>query len=73
MRSGYYSYIWSETLAADLFSDFLKGSSVMNGSLGKKYRETILSPCATVDGDTMLRNFLGREASNEAFLKRIVG
>jgi thimet oligopeptidase len=72
--AGYYSYIWSETLAADLFSEFENSESttVINSVLGAKYRETILSPCAMLDGSSMLRNFLGREASNEAFLKRVI-
>jgi thimet oligopeptidase len=43
----------------------------MDPSLGRKYRDTILAPCATVDGDAMLQNFLGREASLNPFLKRM--
>eukprot|EP00957_Ditylum_brightwellii_P198445 15123411-Ditylum_brightwellii.AAC.1 len=57
--AGYYSYYWSEAYAADLFSEFEQASSVVQYDLGLKYRETILSPCAMLDGNTMLRNFLG--------------
>ena len=72
--AGYYSYIWSEAFAADLFSEFEKrqGKTVIDPILGRKYRDTILSPCAMLDGDTMLQNFLGRPASNQAFLTRIL-
>lgn len=74
--AGYYGYIYSETFAADLFSKFSELSSnkksVLDLDLGKKYREKILSPCATVDGDAMLLDFLGREPSKEAFLSHIL-
>eukprot|EP00579_Thalassiosira_antarctica_P033032 CAMPEP_0201997582 /NCGR_PEP_ID=MMETSP0905-20130828/4508_1 /ASSEMBLY_ACC=CAM_ASM_000554 /TAXON_ID=420261 /ORGANISM="Thalassiosira antarctica, Strain CCMP982" /LENGTH=691 /DNA_ID=CAMNT_0048553295 /DNA_START=20 /DNA_END=2095 /DNA_ORIENTATION=+ len=73
--AGYYGYIYSETFAADLFSKFSELSrdnkSVIDAHLGKKYRDTILSPCATVDGDAMLLDFLGREPSKDAFLSRV--
>ena len=70
--AGYFGYLWSEAYAADLFSEFeAKRPNVMDPSLGRKYRDTILAPCATVDGDAMLQNFLGREASLNPFLKRM--
>ena len=68
-------YIYSETYAADLFSKFSelsdKNQSVIDRDLGMKYRDTILSPCATADGEKMLVDFLGREPSKDAFLSRI--
>ena len=70
--AGYYGYLWSEAFAADLFSEFeAKKPEVCDPALGRKYRETILSPCATVDGNDMLRNFLGRDASLDPFLRRM--
>jgi len=70
--AGYFGYIWSEAFAADLFSEFeAQEKSIIDSSLGNKYKETILSPCAMIDGETMLRNFLSREPSLDAFLKRI--
>jgi len=72
--AGYYGYIYSKTYAADLFSQFeelsLEDRSVIDCDLGRKYREMILSPGATLDGATMLRNFLGRDASKDAFTRR---
>ena len=69
-------YIYSEAYAADLFSKFddvsrVYDKSVIDVNLGKLYRDKILSPCATLDGETMLINFLGREPSQDAFLRRI--
>jgi len=73
--AGYYSYIWSETFASDLFSEFENSEqeTVMDSTLGAKYKKTILSPCAMLDGETMLYNFLERKATSAAFLKRITG
>mmetsp|Transcript_16803 Transcript_16803/g.36429 ORF Transcript_16803/g.36429 Transcript_16803/m.36429 type:complete len:92 (+) Transcript_16803:97-372(+) len=65
-------YIYSETFAADLFSKFgelsRENKSVLDVGLGKRYRDKILSPCATRDGEAMLLDFLGREPSKDAFL-----
>lgn len=70
--AGYFGYLWSEAFAADLFSEFeAKKPQICDPTLGRKYRDTILAPCATVDGDSMLKNFLGREASLNPFLKRM--
>jgi len=70
--AGYYGYLWSEAFAADLFSEFeAKKPNVCDPALGRKYRDTILAPCATVNGDNMLQNFLGRDASLNPFLRRM--
>ena len=70
--AGYYGYLWSEAFAADLFSEFeAKKPNVCDPTLGRKYRDTILAPCATVNGDNMLQNFLGRDASLNPFLRRM--
>lgn len=46
--------------------------SVIDIGLGKKYRENILSPGATIDGEMMLLQFLGRKPVKDAFLGRIL-
>ena len=69
--AGYYGYLWSEAFAADLFSEFeAKKPEVCDPALGRKYRETIFMrpPSSRLD---MLRNFLGRDASLDPFLRRI--
>jgi len=68
--AGYYGYLWSEVFAADMFSRFAS-EGVMNGRLGRRYRETILAKGRSVDPSELLKEFLGREPSQESFLKRL--
>ena len=67
--AGYYGYGWSEVHAADLWSCFKAApGGFLDLDLGRRYRETILEKGATRDGADMLRDFLGREPSTQAFL-----
>ena len=71
--AGYFGYLWSEVFAADLFSLFISEGTDGNkeakidSDLGIKYRDAILTPCASEDGYTMLQNFLNREPSATSF------
>eukprot|EP01006_Ploeotia_vitrea_P033833 TRINITY_DN65647_c8_g12_i1.p1 TRINITY_DN65647_c8_g12~~TRINITY_DN65647_c8_g12_i1.p1 ORF type:complete len:678 (+),score=97.27 TRINITY_DN65647_c8_g12_i1:48-2081(+) len=71
-EAGYYGYMYSEVFSADMFSVFEASSGgVLDKEIGKRYRECILAPGGTVDGLDMVKNFLGREPNNAAFLKHI--
>lgn len=72
-NSGYYSYLWSEVVASDIFSMFQKKGDFLDPILGMKLRKTILEPCASLPATQMVRNFLGRDADEEAFRKTIYG
>lgn len=69
-EAGYYSYLWSEVIAADLFGAF-EAAGVMNPEVGAKYRELILAPGRSFDEAGQVRKFLGRPAAEDAFLKSI--
>ena len=69
-EAGYYSYLWSEVIAQDLFGAF-EAAGVMDPETGKKYRELILAPGRSYDEAGQVEKFLGRPAGEDAFLKSI--
>jgi len=64
----YYSYLWSLVFALDLF-DTIKKNGLLNPETGSKYIAQILSKGGSEDPNILLRNFLGREPNQEAFLR----
>ncbi|OGS09080.1 MAG: hypothetical protein A2270_05105 [Elusimicrobia bacterium RIFOXYA12_FULL_51_18] len=69
-EAGYYSYLWSELIAADLFSVF-EEKGVMNAETGARYRDLILAPGRSYDEAGQVEKFLGRPVAEAAFLKSI--
>lgn len=63
--AGYYGYLWSRVYSTDMFSAF--HNDAMDGELGRKYRRSVLKHGGRRDEMTMLREFLGREPSSDAF------
>jgi thimet oligopeptidase len=68
--AGYYGYKWSEVFADDMFTRF-EAEGPMNAALGLEYRRKVLEPGGSIDGDVMVRDFLGREPNSDAFLKNL--
>ena len=68
--SSYYGYMWSEVFGDDMFSKF-EDDGVTNPEVGMAYRRAVLEKGGTVDPDEMLREFLGREPNNKAFLRKL--
>ncbi len=68
--AGYYSYLWSEVIAADLFGAF-EAAGVTDPETGAKYRELILAPGRSFDEAGQVEKFLGRPSGEDAFLKSI--
>src|SRR5690606_2374608 len=64
--AGYYGYLWSQVFGDDMYTRF-----EADAQAGLEYRRLILEAGGTRDGDEMLRDFLGREPRNEAFLREI--
>jgi thimet oligopeptidase len=69
--AGYYGYMWSEVLALDMLSVY--GPNLMDPSIGRRFRRTILAQGSQKKAAQMVREFLGREPSNAAFLAEITG
>ncbi len=69
--AGYYGYMWSEVLALDMRSAF--GSNVMDPVVGMRFRKSILENGSQVPEMDLVRQFLGREPSSDAFFREITG
>lgn len=68
--AGYYGYMWSEVFGHDMFTRFER-EGVLDPATGLDYRRKILERGGTVDGDVLVRDFLGREPNSDAFLRDI--
>ncbi len=66
--AGYYGYLWAEVIGDDMFGRFAR-EGVTSPKVGATYRRQVLEPNGTRDADELVRDFLGREPSNEEFLR----
>jgi thimet oligopeptidase len=66
--AGYYGYLWAQVIGDDMFGRFAR-EGVLSPSVGADYRREILEPNGSRDADDLVRAFLGREPSNEEFLR----
>jgi len=69
--AGYYGYMWSEVLALDMLSPFK--ANMLDPKVGARYRDTILAQGSQEEEMALVRRFLGREPSNQAFFAEITG
>ncbi|MBU8891341.1 MAG: Zn-dependent oligopeptidase [Bacteroidales bacterium] len=68
--AGYYSYLWALVFADDMFSVF-EQNGIMNQKTGLRLKEIVLERGSTVDEMEIVKEFLGREPNDAAFLKMI--
>lgn len=66
--AGYYSYIWTDVLAADAFEAF-KENGLFNPETAKKFRKYIVSAGGTDDTMTLYRKFRGKDPEITPLLK----
>lgn len=64
----YYGYLWSRVFALDVFES-IKKEGLLNPKIGKKYAKEILSKGGSKDPTALLTQFLGKEPSENPFLK----
>ena len=69
--AGYYGYMWSQVLALDMLSAF--DGNLMDPVVGRRFRKTVLAQGSQKPAAQMVREFLGREPTNEAFIAEITG
>ena len=62
----YYTYMWSLVIAKDFLGVFKK-NGMMNKEIALQYKEKILKPGGTKDANELVRDFLGRDYSFDAF------
>jgi thimet oligopeptidase len=62
----YYTYLWSEVIAKDLFSAFDPGD-LFNREIADRYCERVLAPGGNRDASALIEDFLGRPYSLEPF------
>lgn len=68
--ASYYGYLWSKVYAQDMFSVFEK-NGILDKATGKRYRDIILASGSSKDELELVKEFLGREPNNEAFLREL--
>jgi thimet oligopeptidase len=62
----YYAYAWAKVYAMDMFTAFQK-DGLQNPAVGARYRKDILAPARMLEPDVLVKNFLGRPMSPDAY------
>ena len=68
--AGYYSYLWAKVYAEDMYSIFLE-KGILSKDAGQKLRKTILERGSEQEEMDIVKEFLGREPNEKAFLLSI--
>jgi Zn-dependent oligopeptidase len=62
-----YSYLYSQVICQDIFSEFQKAGNLMDKSTASRYRKIILEKGSSEDPKVFIEEFLGREYDARAF------
>lgn len=67
--SGYYVYIWADTMSADAAEAFKEAGSFYDRATCDRFRDTIFSVGNSVAPDVAFRNFRGRDVDTNALMR----
>ena len=67
--AGYYSYLWSDVMAADAWAAFEEAGDPWDAATAKKFKDIILATGDAIDRAEAYRMFRGRDPQVEALLK----
>ena len=67
--AGYYGYLWSDVVAADLRTAF--AGKRLDPAVGARYRKTVLAQGGQRRPQALVREFLGRETDAKAFFEEL--
>jgi thimet oligopeptidase len=62
----YYTYLWSQVIAKDLFSQFDR-EHLLDPAVATRYRKTVLAPGGSKPAATLVHGFLKRDFNTKAF------
>lgn len=68
--SGYYGYLWSEVFACDMYYTRFRADP-LNSQAGYEYKTKVIGPGGSRDAMDSLKDFLGREPNNAAFMEEL--
>jgi len=68
--AGYYSYLWSDTLAADAWEAFVEAGSPWDPTTAKKLKQHVFSIGNTIDPAQGYRAFRGRDPGTAALMRK---
>jgi len=68
--AGYYSYLWSDVLAADAWEAFTEAGGPWDAAVAKRLRESVFSVGNTIDPADGYRAFRGRDARIDALMRK---
>ncbi|HET9239445.1 MAG TPA: M3 family metallopeptidase [Oligoflexus sp.] len=70
--AGYYSYAWADVIAADIAGVFRESAAGFHDEgLGQRLRRSLYAQGNTREPDESIREFLGRDFNDQAFLQEL--
>lgn len=67
--AGYYGYMWSKMISADMYESFRDNGGMLSPVQGVRLRDLVLSRGGSKHPDELVKDFLGRAPKIDAFLR----